>query len=474
MKHKFLTIHPKCYRNPIAEPLTGRRRGIVPRVTTDYKMDKEDWDELTGKFDQQAQMKLKGEADRITSELNTKYDAMVAGLMKKEDFELFKTSAIKELNDNIKTLESIVEKQGNKINELMGPEGFVKPKSMEEYLGTILPDIKKYRGMGAGNFEVTSTDLRKAGVHNIRGGSKAAIDYSPASGASGSTTASIIDMSPLPGGSPWLPGLGGSDLELFEIVRNPNFIINHVDVGRTNQSLLAWVNEISYDGTPNMDVAPGGAKPQTSHKFQVEFSKAKKAAAYIEILEEFEDDLPGLATAVRRMLQQDVMRSFDDQIQTQVIAAARPYEITGLFHAISRANLWDAIGAELAQVGFYNFIPNTVALNSVTDWQVYMQKAAGSGEYLMPPFLDRINRYLVDANKIATGFGLAGDLTQYKVDIYKDFTLRVGWINDDFIKNKFAIVGELRYHSYIADSRKKAIVYDNLATIMANIGTSGS
>jgi hypothetical protein len=69
---------------------------------------------------------------------------------------------------------------------------------------------------------------------------------------------------------------------------------------------------------------------------------------------------------------------------------------------------------------------------------------------------------------------LVGDLKQYHVDIYKDFILKIGWINDELIHNKFAIVGELRYHSYISDARKKALVYDSLAGVASRISGSGS
>jgi hypothetical protein len=99
---------------------------------------------------------------------------------------------------------------------------------------------------------------------------------------------------------------------------------------------------------------------------------------------------------------------------------------------------------------------------------------SGPRDYIYPWwFPQEISPKLVTANKVAANYALSGDLKQFKVDIYKDFTLRVGWINDDFIKNQFVIVGELRYHAYISDNRKKAIVYDNLDTIIAAI-RSGS
>lgn len=433
---------------------------------------KEQYDSLVEQFGKDAAEKIIAKGKEIETALNAKYDDVVKGLMKGTDFEKFKNEEIANLNKQIKKLEDAAKIQGDEIQKLLsGGSGGSKIKSIEEFFTELMPKVTDLRAKGAGIIEIKSEDLRKAGVFNFRGGSKAASTTAVGSGTVGGTDGSIVEMSSVPR-SPYLPGLGGSDLELFDIVRNPNFILNHVDVGRTNQSRLAWVNEVDYQGTPGTNIAESGTKTLTQHKFQVEYSTAKKAAAYIKLTEEFEDDVPGLATAVRRMLQQDVIRSFDDAIQTLVIAAARPYEISGLDAKVHFTTLWDAVGAELAQVGFYNFVPNTVGLNTVTNWEMNMDKDA-DGRYLNPPFANRINALLVEANKIAAGYCLAGDLSQYKVDMYKDFVLKVGWINDQLITNEFCVVGELRYHAYISDNRKKAICYNQLAAVQSKI-TAGS
>lgn len=436
----------------------------------------QEYKDLVKKFgeDATAQMKILGDA--LELRLNSKYADMVAGNLKVEEFNTFKANELKAVNEKLAALDGmndILKTQGEALNKLVAHsnEG-VKAKTLSEFLEEQLPKIKELRAAGAGFYEISSEDLVKAGVRNFSSRSKAAsANLVTPSGTVGGTNGSVVDTVSPPG-SPYLPGLGGSDLELFEIVRNPNFIITRVNVGTTNQSRLAWINEVDYQGTPDANVAEAGTKPLTQHKFQVEFSTAKKAAAYIILSEEFEADVPGLATAVRRMLTMDVMRTFDDAIQTAVIAAARPYEITGLDALVPFTTLFDALGALLAQVGFYNFIPNTIALNPVTSWQMMMDKDA-DGRYLNPPFMDRINRLLVEATKVAVGFGLAGDLSQYRVDMYKQFTLRVGWINDQLIKNEFCIVGELRYHNYISDARKKAIVYNQLKAVQQKI-TAGS
>lgn len=417
--------------------------------------------EFTEKFGKDAAVEMKTLADAAEKRLNDAFEAKMKGFITAEQFEEVKKSVggeeLTKLNEKLQKMEDVSREQGIIINTLKETGGN-RPvqKSLQQFFeGTIkvegkevnfMDKVKELRAKHSGFIEITATELKAAGVTSISG--------------------TIADNAAIV--SPYLPGIGGPELQLFDIVRNPNFITTRVNLGRTNQFRLAWINEIDYQGTPLTAIAEGAAKPLTQHRFQVEFSTAKKAAAYIELTEEFDTDVPGLATAVRRMLTQDVLRAWDDQIQTDVIAAAHPYEITALNGLIDFARAWDAILAMMGQVGSYNFVPDTVAMNYLTDVLVETSKNKNAS-YLNPPFADRVQNLMVFANKLAIRKALVGDLKQYNVDIYKDFTLRVGWINDDFINNKFAVLGELRYHSYISDTRKKALCYDDLYETLTTI-----
>lgn len=427
-------------------------------------MTAEQYKEFTDKFGKEAAKEMQILADAVEKKLNDAWEAKAKGFITQEQFnekvKTVKADELTQLNDKLAKMEAVAKEQGVIINTLKETSKPIKKTLQEFFAGEIeieedgkprkvnfMQEVKRLREKGNGEFKLTGSQLKVAGVTSVSG--------------------SIADMDNPPG-SPYLPGIGGPDLQLFDIARNPNFIINHVNVGRTNQFRLAWINEIDYQGTVDANISEGGAKPLTQHVFQVEFSTAKKAAAYIELTEEFDNDVPGLATAVRRMLGQDVIRAFDDQIQSDVLTAAHPYEITDLNGLIQDASGWDALLAMIGQVGSYNFMPNTVAMNYLTDVLVETSKDLNNA-YRMPPFAARIQAMMVFANKLAVRKALVGDLSQYNVDIYKDFTLRVGWINDDFIKNKFVVLGELRYHSYISDNRTKAICYDDIYETLTTI-----
>lgn len=401
-------------------------------------LSQEQFKEFSDKFGKEFAEQQKSYISGVEKAINDKMDEVRKGAVTQESFESFKKDELQKLNENlaaIERLEGVVKDQGNKINQVLAK---ASPNSIkfEDFVAEKMGEMK-----GTGKFvEFTASQLKAAGIQSI-----------------GNT------ISP---SSPYAPGIGG-ELEIFDIARNPNFITSKVNLGRTNQSILAWANEKDFQGGPAI-VAEGGLKPQAQHIFEVETSKAKKIAEWSEFTDEFDQDLPGFATKVRRMIEDDVVRGWDDGVQTDVQAAAKRYIITALDDQIQSANKWDALYAMMGQVGYYNFTPNTAAINWLTNVMLKTLKNVNDS-YLVPSFAQELANMIVYANKMAPGWALVGDLRQYNVDIYKEFTLKIGFINDEFIYNKYAVVGEMRYHSYISDARKWALVYDSLEKVATQI-----
>ena len=407
--------------------------------------------ELLEKVGKEATEATKKQIAETEAAINKKAEEAAKGLMTKADFDKFKAEELAKVNEQLAEIskhDEAIKEIGNKVEAALEKSNGKQQKSIEQFIIEQADKIKELRSNGK-MMEITGAELKAAGVTSIGG--------------------SIQDMT-TPPGSPYAPGIGGSTLEIFDILRNPNYILGAVDLGRTDQSRLAWANETDYQGAP-AEVEEGNEKPMTQHKFQVELSTAKKIAGYVKITDEFDQDLPAFATKVRRMLQDDVVRGWDDAIQAAVIAASTGYTLGG--QGVSDANYWDALRFMWAQVVKANFRPNSIGINPVTAARLDTIKNL-EGSYSVPAFADMMRRLTTEANKVAVGNAFVGDLKQYKVDQYKDFVLKVGWVNDDLIKNQFTIVGEVRYHRYISDARKTGIVYANLDTVVGLIDNAAS
>lgn len=414
---------------------------------------------------------IKEVAEAVSAEMKVKLDAMKQetqsaidkaaddarkGVMTLDAFETFKKEQIEVLNAAVQKLEDVTKEQGNRIVTFEGKSAAGEKQTFEQFIKkTLTKEVLEGLKNGTGPnkvMEIPLSAIKAAGVTSI-GNSIQATTNAPT--------------------SPWYPGIGGPELEFFNIVRNPNYIVGQVDLGRTGNKRLAWLNETGEDGVPT-EVLEGQPKPLISNTFKVEFSEALKMAAYYEITEEAWEDLDNFATIIRRMLQERVLRGWDDAIQTALFSVASAYSMPGLANSIPFANYWDSLLAMMTQVRTSNFIPNAIGINPQTYTKMVTDKTS-VGDYLIPPFKEEILGMLTQANKVTVDNAVVGDLSQYKVDIYKEFVIRVGWINDNFINNKFCLLGEIRYHRYISDNRKAAIVKGNLGNIRANIdGGSGS
>jgi hypothetical protein len=411
--------------------------------------------ELTAKVGNEAATKIKEQFAASEKSINDKIEDVRKGLMTSKDFDTFKAEELAKVTEKLTNVETILKEQGTAINALKEGGAPAQPKTLEDLMTPEkIAEIKGVLKSGQGNVEIplNGVTLKTAGNTSIGN--------------------SIQPMS-APPNSPYLPAAGPLDANnFFGIIYNPNFIINYVNRGSTNFSMLPWVNETSVEGAAAA-VQEGAQKPLWNTRFKVEMSTAKKIAAMSTITEEFDQDLPGFTTIVKRLLTEEVARKWDDAVYADVIAAATAYNITGLNGQVDDSNLYDALRAMIAQIGKNNFNANFIGVNPVTGALIEMQKSATDRLYLVPPFLQRLQSMMREGNKVAEGYALVGDINQYNVDVYKDMVLKVGYNSDDFRRNQFSVIAEVRYHDYISDNRKTALVYDQLTRIRALID-SGS
>lgn len=416
----------------------------------------EQFDTLVTKVGTEAAEKIKTQFATSEKSINDKIEDVAKGQMTKKDFDTFKTEELAKVTEQLTKLEGIMSEQGTVINTLKEGGDTSKPKTLEDVLSDpeTIKQIKAIQKSGSGNVEI------ELGGVTIK---------TPGTTSIGNT---IQPMTPAPN-SPYLPAAGPVNAtNFFEIMYNQNFITNYVNLGRTNFAFLPWVNETSVEGGAER-VQEGAAKPLFNTRFKVQMSEAKKIAVMTTITEEFDQDLPGFTTIVERLLRENVTRKWDDDIYTAVIAAASAYTMTGLNGKIDDSNYWDALRALIAQIGKNNFTANFIGVNPVTSALIDMQKSATDRLYLTPPFAQRINSILREGNKVEEDKALVGDIKQFNVDMYKNLVLKVGYNSDDFRRNQFSVVAELRYHDYISDNRKTAIVYKDLSELVTTLD-SGS
>lgn len=392
------------------------------------------------------------------------------------------TSEIKSLTDEIKKLEDAAKEQGKALKALQELEGKEELYSFEKAWEENVGELQNIREQGSGfkTFYFGDFDPKKA--------KKAAGDDDDQEGKNGkknyvtgiktlyrknagvTSYANSTSSNPAQITNPYSPFPGWS-ADVVAVRRNPNFILNYIDLGSTNSARWGWTEEGNSEGDAAV-TAEGSVNPLQDKKFIDRTSNAKRVSGMITITEEMDEDTPRIATAVRRLFEQNVMRKYDDQVYADLIGVAPGYTLTALNDQIANADTYAAIGAAITQVMSLNGLPDLIALNPADKWKMRLTKGT-DGQYVLPPFKLGENTYdgmnVVLSNKVAPGYFLVGESKTYKVDEYKAYSLRVGWNADDFSKNQYSAVGEIRFHSYIATNDLVAWCYASFATVLAAI-----
>src|SRR5690606_27254351 len=184
------------------------------------------FNDLVEKVGKEAATKIKDQFAISEKNINDKIEDVRKGMMTAKEFETFKAEELSKVTEKLSSVENILKEQGTAINALKENQPG-QPKTLESVLSDAdtIKAIKEVqrRGTGIVDISLSGISLKTAGRTSI-----------------GNT---IQPMTPPPN-SPYLPAAAPVDAtNFYELLYNPNFIINYVNRGRTNFSLLPWVNE---------------------------------------------------------------------------------------------------------------------------------------------------------------------------------------------------------------------------------------
>lgn len=322
------------------------------------------------------------------------------------------------------------------------------------------------------------TDKIKA-IYDSRHGS---IDILKAVGTI--TTGNVTTTS---GGDAILDMLNADDIAGIRL--NTPFIEEYANVSRTSKAVYTYVDYIPGEGDVTF-LAEGGTKAQLDLDVEVRTETPVKAAGYSILTEESVTDIPRMQSESRGLLFKKYLLKRQDGILFGDGLNSNPLGVTSIAMAfnpatwtaagIAKPNLQDVIIALANQIytttsytDDVEYYPNVVYVNPA-DFAALRVARDDNGQYLFPSFT-LYNNQVIDGikviakNKIPKGKILMGDFSKLNIVNYIDYSVRVGWVNDQFIKNLFTILGEGRFYSFVRHLDQRAFVYDNISTVVAAI-----
>jgi len=277
--------------------------------------------------------------------------------------------------------------------------------------------------------------------------------------------------------------------EIADIRLSMPFIEDFSNVSNTSKPVFTYVDYIPGEGDVAF-LAEGTEKAQIDLDIQVKTVAPVKAAGYEILTEESITDIPRLESNARGILFRKYLLKRQNGILFGDGIGANPTGVTkiaSLFNPatwvgekVKNPNLHDVIIAlanqiytTLSYTDDVEYFPNVVFVNPADFAALRISKDA-NGQYLFPSFTIFNDKTIdgmrvVAKNKIPAGKILIGDFKKLNIVDYVAYSVRIGWINDQFIKNLFTMLGEGRFFVYVKSLDQRAFVYDDITNVVAGI-----
>lgn len=272
-------------------------------------------------------------------------------------------------------------------------------------------------------------------------------------------------------------------------LRNDDDLVNLATVTSTDSASYAYTELVPKDGNYAF-VAEGTAKPQVDFKWQNRYATPYKTAAYEVLSEESVTDIARLESVAREYLfkKHNLFKAnavfFGPGGADQVKGATlygRAFVAGAMATAVQAPNFMDVVNAIITDIyTTHNYVDEAsyqanVALINPVDFYLQLVSAKDANGLPLYPQAGLFNQVTIGSvtikpwSKIPVGKIFVADMAKYNVANYIPFSIRIGWINDQFITNQFTMLGESRYYAYVKKLDEQAFVYDNIATVKTAI-----
>lgn len=260
-------------------------------------------------------------------------------------------------------------------------------------------------------------------------------------------------------------------------LRRP-YLFDVVNTFQTSEKSLAYIEAVPGEGDFEV-VAEGGLKPQLDLDWVTRYVTPTKFAGWVKVTEEVIADIPRLRDTIVNYLKakHDIFK--DNQVFAYINTNAVTFTAGAIAASVEKPNIIDVVNAMQVQIlnspnytDEPDFYANTVLMNPVDFYKYFatVKDSLGRNLYSDVMMLGGSMMYnglrFISTKQVTAGNIIVLDSTKVDVTEYMPYETKIGWVNDDFIKNQFVILGESRGHIYIKNHDKRAFVKGSISTII--------
>ena len=392
--------------------------------------------------------------DELLKQLETKFEKLQTQLQEAQDNGATKEEVVK--------LHEAIKKQGTALQDFIDAQNKAVVKGYLEQFSDFLVKNKE---------EIEKIGKQKSGT--IEFIPKAVGPVLTTSGGDGATV-------PPPNMN---TQLGGFNL------RNDDDLISLATVTSTNAASYPYTELVPKDGNYAF-VKEGTAKPQVDFTWANRYETPKKVAAYEILSEESATDIPRLESTAREYLTKKHGLFKANAIYFGAGGAGeakgatkygRTFVDTGMALKIVDTNFMDVINACITDIyrtkNYVDEMPYKANIAMVNPIDFFLNLVSAKDKNGLPlyPQAGLFNQVNIGGvtirpwEKIPLGKIFVADMSKYNVINYIPFSIRIGWINDQFITNMFTMLGESRFYAFVKKLDEQAFIYDTIDTIKTKI-----
>lgn len=275
------------------------------------------------------------------------------------------------------------------------------------------------------------------------------------------------------------------DNEIGRIVNPVRTVLQDVNVSTTSANRIAYVDELPKNGDAAF-IKEGTLKPQVDFSWKSAYADVKKVAMTTKLSTEMLEDIEFVEGEVERLARETVEIKIGKEIlsgdgvdpnllgiTTQVGGFITP----AYSGSVSNPNTADILMVAASQIWDLGYTGRLTAyLNSSEINKMKLVKDANGNYMSFGTILENID--IKPNPDLTAGAFLIGDFSKVNVKMRKDLTLEWGYgtvedadgkVKSDWEMNFTTLRCEARLAEYIKTNDLKAFVYDNLATVKADI-----
>lgn len=290
-------------------------------------------------------------------------------------------------------------------------------------------------------------------------------------------TAGVISSSNF--GTGVLQGLRLAEIERID--RDPFFILGLINVinGGEGSDPFSWVEMQDKEGAP-APTAESSDKPYKDYNWVENKVTAETIAAVVPVTKQATKKMPMLENMIRTELISELQLVLQNQILRGdgatpnlkgITEYAAAFAAGGLAASVNDPQEADVLRAVVAQIYRNHGIATGLLIHP--DKAAMMDLIKGTdGHYTLRPFASADGQ-IISGARVYQDFGLDADafiggaFNKSMLNIVEDITLEIGWINDMFLKNQYAIRAEIMCAHGIKAQHANKFVSDNFTTAKA-------